>query len=551
MTVNRSIGLKWTGLVVACLTVSTVFQVDARAIDIATAKAMHVGTLMPVTLDNVRISNLYDQLDVSPFTIINVEDDTGGLAIFLSDAASAADYADAKPGDVFDITAEIDTFFGLEEILDGSLGAAAAVVTPKNMNVAPNVTTLPITAFPGFGQEDAGTTPDDPAMEALESTQILFENVTIDQLRVYERDLDTNDIIIPPTITVPNGSSVLFPSVTADDDFKTIRLSDGTTPEADRPQVRIRSSAAAVIGQVIPNVPVNVRALLYDVNRTDEIGEGRYRPYIQDVESTVVGDVDYDSDVDSADYATASASFTQPAGLAGSTAPTGIQFAGDPIAAVSWDDGNTDRDFDIDNTDLLTIIGAVTSPAPSGPAGNYTLLYDPTTGGLAIDTDGGVLTGYSLLGSGFLAGSHSSLLSGSLTSDPVELSEAELNSALSGSLLSLGTVLPAGLTEIQFIDTFSSATFTAEPGTGVNTFALALAQASSADFNGDGTVSGLDFLAWQRGESPTPLSQGDIQLWQSEYALSTVVVGSNSVPEPTSLAALLIGLSMLVGLPRY
>ena len=547
---NTTVSYQRFALQAACCALIAISAAQVHAIDIATAKALHVGTLSPVTLDNVRISNLYDQIDVSPFTLINVEDDTGGIAIFITDLTVAAKYANAKPGDVFDITAEVDTFFGLEEVLDGSLGAAAAVLTPKNMNVPPTVTSLPITAFPGFGQEvNPGTTPDDPNMERLESTQILFENVTIDQLRVYERDPNDNSIILPPMISVPDGSTITFPSVSADDDFKTIRLSDGVTPEADRPQVRIRSSAAAVIGQIIPNVPINVRALLYDVKRTDEIGEGRYRPYIQDVESTVLGDVDYDGDVDSSDYATASASFTQPAGITGSTAPTGIQFAGDPIAAISWDDGNIDRDFDIDNTDLLTIIGAVTSPAASGPAGDYTLSYDPSTGALTIDTDGGVLTGYSLLGDSFLVGSHTSLLSGTVTADLVQLSESEIASSVVGSQLSLGSVLPTGLTETQFNDFFSSATFTAEPGTGVNTFTLELASATG-DYNNDGSVDGIDFLVWQRGESPNSLSQADLTLWESTYGTSTVSASATTVPEPTSLI-LILGCSLILGWRRF
>ncbi len=63
------------------------------------------------------------------------------------------------------------------------------------------------------------------------------------------------------------------------------------------------------------------------------------------------------------------------------------------------------------------------------------------------------------------------------------------------------------------------------------------------DFDGDGAVGGLDFLAWQRGESPTAFSAADLATWQGAYnggALAAV----NSVPEPTSAWLAVLG-SML------
>ena len=532
----------------------------ARAITVADAKSNHVDTGQSITLTDVRITNLYDMIEV-PFVLINVEDDTGGIAIFMDSTTPAADYSSYLPGDVFDIETQVSVFFGLEEVLDGSLGAPPAIFTPKGTNTKPTVTPVPITTFPGLFQEDAGTTPDDPLLESLESTQVLFESVTIDQLRVHQRDA-LNQLIDPPTITVPDGSTVAFPTVTADDDFATVRINDGVTPEADRPTVRIRSSSAPVIGQIIPNGPVNLRALVYDVKRTDQIGEGRYRPYILDVESTILGDTDYDYDVDSFDYATASASFTQPAGISGSTAPSGIQFAGDPIAAISWDDGNIDRDFDVDNTDLLTIIGAITSPAPSGPAGSYTLLYDPATGEVLIDTDGGVLTGYSLSGTSFSAASHSSLLSGTVTSDAAELSEAELSSTLVGSQLSIGMILPSGLSEIDFANLFENAVYTAEAGTGVNNFMFALVQSTvPGDFDGDGFVglSDLNILGanWNT-MGGTPNGPGDAD-GDGNVGLSDLnLLGANwspsptnTVPEPTTVYLALVGSMIAIAGRRH
>jgi len=45
----------------------------------------------------------------------------------------------------------------------------------------------------------------------------------------------------------------------------------------------------------------------------------------------------------------------------------------------------------------------------------------------------------------------------------------------------------------------------------------------SADFDNDGDIDGRDFLFWQRGGSPTPLSSGDLALWQEEYGSGLLV----------------------------
>ncbi len=60
------------------------------------------------------------------------------------------------------------------------------------------------------------------------------------------------------------------------------------------------------------------------------------------------------------------------------------------------------------------------------------------------------------------------------------------------------------------------------------------------DFDFDGDVDGRDFLAWQRGESPTPFSAGDLAAWQAEYnGGGPLTAASVAVPEPSTL---LIGL---------
>jgi hypothetical protein len=61
------------------------------------------------------------------------------------------------------------------------------------------------------------------------------------------------------------------------------------------------------------------------------------------------------------------------------------------------------------------------------------------------------------------------------------------------------------------------------------------------DFDNDGDVDGRDFLAWQRGESPTPLSASDLADWQANYGVGGLAA-VGAVPEPTSLALLALAL---------
>jgi hypothetical protein len=68
--------------------------------------------------------------------------------------------------------------------------------------------------------------------------------------------------------------------------------------------------------------------------------------------------------------------------------------------------------------------------------------------------------------------------------------------------------------------------------------------AETADFNGDGTVDGRDFLVWQRGGSLNPGSADDLALWQSQYGNPGEFLASVTVPEPVTglLLAVLLGL---------
>ena len=59
------------------------------------------------------------------------------------------------------------------------------------------------------------------------------------------------------------------------------------------------------------------------------------------------------------------------------------------------------------------------------------------------------------------------------------------------------------------------------------------------DFDGDGDADGRDFLAWQRGESPSPLSAADLADWQAAYNGGALSASATAVPEPTTCVTLL------------
>jgi autotransporter-associated beta strand protein len=62
----------------------------------------------------------------------------------------------------------------------------------------------------------------------------------------------------------------------------------------------------------------------------------------------------------------------------------------------------------------------------------------------------------------------------------------------------------------------------------------------TGDFDNDGDVDGRDFLVWQRGGSPSPLSAGDLAAWGDDFGQAVSV---HTVPEPCAgtLALVVLG----------
>jgi len=81
-------------------------------------------------------------------------------------------------------------------------------------------------------------------------------------------------------------------------------------------------------------------------------------------------------------------------------------------------------------------------------------------------------------------------------------------------------------------------------------FVVDLSNSDSADFDGDGQVSGADFLAWQRGVSPIALSAEDLSLWQSQFGTTSGLSSVTAIPEPSSLIVVALGLIAWVGCSR-
>jgi hypothetical protein len=64
----------------------------------------------------------------------------------------------------------------------------------------------------------------------------------------------------------------------------------------------------------------------------------------------------------------------------------------------------------------------------------------------------------------------------------------------------------------------------------------------AGDFDGNGQVDGADFVVWQRGGSPNPVSAGDLATWRANFG-STGASGSiGAVPEPASAIVAAVGL---------
>ena len=133
--------------------------------------------------------------------------------------------------------------------------------------------------------------------------------------------------------------------------------------------------------------------------------------------------------------------------------------------------------------------------------------------------------------------------------------EAGLSGSLSVSLLDNYTLSPGDSFEIINIDGLRTAQFNGlaegslvdifdDVGLYITYFGgdgndIVLYTLVSGDLDLDGDVDGEDFLLWQRGPVLSSLA---LVKWKANYGFSTLVIGSTAIPEPSSLALILVGL---------
>ena len=172
-------------------------------------------------------------------------------------------------------------------------------------------------------------------------------------------------------------------------------------------------------------------------------------------------------------------------------------------------------------------------------------LKNDTIGSLAID-------GYSIVSSTSALSTSWTGIGGSWVKSP-----ASSGSALTETNPNAATTLTAGQS-LSLGDIGTFATQAAQDGLAMKfligseqTFRFATIQFVSGgqpgDFDGDGDVDGRDFLRWQRGQSPSPLSASDLAAWKANYGTGSLAAVT-SVPEPGTFGLVLLGMAAF--LPR-
>lgn len=62
----------------------------------------------------------------------------------------------------------------------------------------------------------------------------------------------------------------------------------------------------------------------------------------------------------------------------------------------------------------------------------------------------------------------------------------------------------------------------------------------AGDYDGDGDADGADFLSWQRGDSPSPLSLSDLADWKANFGIEPRLLAATSIAVPESATGVLL-----------
>jgi hypothetical protein len=126
----------------------------------------------------------------------------------------------------------------------------------------------------------------------------------------------------------------------------------------------------------------------------------------------------------------------------------------------------------------------------------------------------------------------------------VETNFLDATTIAAGGQLPLGTLWNVGGSQ-QIVGRYST-----QDGL-INVLNVEFSSAGLAgDFDNDGDVDGRDFLRWQRGQSPNPLSASDLAAWQANYGAPGLAATTSAVPEPNVAVMLCWGLAGLFSLRR-
>jgi hypothetical protein len=74
---------------------------------------------------------------------------------------------------------------------------------------------------------------------------------------------------------------------------------------------------------------------------------------------------------------------------------------------------------------------------------------------------------------------------------------------------------------------------------------LTTAATVAGDYDADGDADGADFLVWQRGGSPDPVSPSDLAVWRGNFGAADLAALGIATPEPCASGIILASAFLL------
>ncbi len=189
--------------------------------------------------------------------------------------------------------------------------------------------------------------------------------------------------------------------------------------------------------------------------------------------------------------------------------------------------------------------GSITVPpggvlAPGGSPGTTTILgdYHQAPGGKTEVEIGGVADGIqhdvvNVTGNALLGGNlELALINGFVPAPANTFTIFQIASEVTGAFANV-----ANGARLATRDGLGSFVVNYGPGSHFNSKLIVLSafqNGIAGDFDFDGDVDGNDFLVWQRGGSPSPLSTADLAAWRGNFGVPGLSAAGMAVPEPHS-----------------